>query len=65
MKSSRRRFLKLAGIAAIGLGSRPVFDAAFAAGGGGHGAAPLAQRILDHALEGHDHGGHGVGPDLR
>jgi len=34
MKSSRRRFLKLAGIAALGLGSRPVVEAAFAAVGG-------------------------------
>jgi len=41
MKSSRRRFLKLAGIAALGIGSRPVLDAAFAAGGGG--AAPEAK----------------------
>ncbi|MCF8081432.1 MAG: twin-arginine translocation signal domain-containing protein, partial [Desulfobacterales bacterium] len=33
MKSSRRRFLKLAGIAALGLGTRPVVDAAYAAVG--------------------------------
>ena len=36
MESSRRRFLKLAGISAVGLTTKPVLDA-FAAGGGDHG----------------------------
>lgn len=41
MESSRRRFLKMAGLSAIGLGSRPVFDAL--AVSGGHGGAPEPQ----------------------
>ncbi|MGD8368188.1 MAG: 4Fe-4S dicluster domain-containing protein [Desulfobacterales bacterium] len=44
MKSSRRRFLKLAGIAALGLGSRPVLDAAFAAGSGHAAPEPKIRR---------------------
>ena len=44
MKSSRRRFLKLAGIAALGLGSRPLVDAAYAAAGGHAAPAPKVGR---------------------
>ncbi len=49
MKSSRRRFLKLAGIAALGLGSRPIVDAAFAAEGG-HAAPEAKVRPAPDAL---------------
>jgi molybdopterin-containing oxidoreductase family iron-sulfur binding subunit len=38
MEDSRRRFLKIAGIAALGMGATPVVDAVAASGG--HGAAP-------------------------
>ncbi len=38
MEDSRRRFLKIAGIAALGMGTAPVIDAVAASGG--HGAAP-------------------------
>jgi hypothetical protein len=43
MEDSRRRFLKIAGIAALGMGTAPVIDAVAASGG--HGAATsYAQR---------------------
>jgi molybdopterin-containing oxidoreductase family iron-sulfur binding subunit len=41
MKSSRRRFIKIAGISALGIGAKPVVDL-FAASGG-HGEAPAAK----------------------
>jgi hypothetical protein len=43
MEDSRRRFLKLAGVSALGLGTAPVIDAVAASGGHGAGAA-YAQR---------------------
>jgi molybdopterin-containing oxidoreductase family iron-sulfur binding subunit len=49
MKSSRRRFLKLAGIAALGLSSTPAIKAAFGAGGG-HAAPEAKVRRSPEAL---------------
>ena len=40
MESSRRSFLKIAGLSAIGLGSRPVLDALAVSGGQGGVAEP-------------------------
>lgn len=37
MKNSRRRFLRIAGVSALGLGAKPVFDAFAAAGADGSG----------------------------
>ncbi len=42
MESSRRTFLKLAGISALGLGAKPVLDA-LAASGGGQGKPMVMQ----------------------
>ncbi len=42
MESSRRRFLKMAGIAAVGLGTQPVIQAAAATGG--HGPTTYVQK---------------------
>jgi len=41
MKSSRRTFLKLAGVSAVGLGTRPVLNAI--AAGGGHADKPVVE----------------------
>jgi Fe-S-cluster-containing dehydrogenase component len=51
MESSRRSFLKIAGLSAIGLGSRPVMDAL--AVSGGQGGVPEPQMLKNKAaLEG-------------
>jgi len=46
MESSRRKFLKVAGISAVGMGvgTKPVLDA-FAASGGGHGEAKAPEIV--------------------
>ena len=45
MQSSRRRFLKLAGIAAVGLSTRPVIQAV--AANSGHGAQIEIRKLTD------------------
>src|SRR5210317_2264904 len=45
MEDSRRRFLKIAGIAALGMGTAPVIDAVAASGG--HGAEPHMRKGSD------------------
>jgi len=44
MESSRRHFLKIAGISALGLGSKPVLDAFAQEHGEGHGEKPKTQK---------------------
>ena len=45
MEDSRRQFLKIAGIAALGMGTAPVIEAVAASGG--HGAQPHTQKGPD------------------
>ena len=50
MKSSRRKFLKIAGITALGVGSKPAFDAIAAVGGQGPTEPEPLVKINENAL---------------
>jgi anaerobic selenocysteine-containing dehydrogenase len=49
MDSSRRRFLKIAGIAALGLGTQPVLDAV--AADASHGTQPSVRKSSKALLQ--------------
>jgi molybdopterin-containing oxidoreductase family iron-sulfur binding subunit len=50
MENSRRQFMKIAGISALGVGTKPVLDA-FASSGGGHGEKEVELKSGDKALK--------------
>lgn len=52
MESSRRKFLKVAGIAAVGVGAKPVVDAMAASGGDHDGKRAVELRRSEKALVG-------------